>query len=1037
MVAMSSALYSEQLKGIFGFNNTGPNAPVRNIRLTRETLEKMEEDQLNATHDQLDLQEEQIKLLKKIARSVANGSGGNNSSLFETLAGGYLGYKGLKGIGVGVGAGASKLKSLVGNIFKTSTSQVLSWTKGISGTITATLSASRTAIRGLRLGMVSRVRAATALLSSTILSTVTGLLNNIGGIIKSGAKAAGKIIAKLAGPIIAGWGAYEGWQQATELDKNNKLSKGDKASIAAGSAVDSLLFGVPSMIQQQRTGETWAQRKARRKIESQEAWEKAGGWTGTWNEFKQAIGMGGDESPAANTFADPSISRNLAIKRRNQPNALMGTILEPISNPVGTAIATVGASAAATAIAETKKENSMFTYTNPVNNKTYSYFEILTKFAGAQYDVLKDIYKVADEQLDKTKEQIRNKLGFSGEFWDNLFKDYSDTSIGDQANKEFRGTDGGTGASSGGDTPAKSFGNQVIATPRITASESLAADLQKFNPNASITSPTSFTEGTSGDHKTGAFRTAKLGGTALSGDNKNAQSWYDFFTKPKEQGGMGYQPHQARGMIATMQGESGDKLDPTSYNPNDRGKPSIGTAQWRGDRATRLKSVAAEMGLPWQDIKVQQEMFKREMGDTHKHVDTALRATTTAEEAVDVGVRKFEVPQHAGAEVRKRTEKLEKLRVVDNKQANINPRMFQPELSGDLSVKLPQYGGNKLDPNAVVKQDQAKLAGIRKGELTDTLQNDIAEHMLRVFGPGYTASVYSGGQNSNRRGEGTGTTRHNKGRAGDIKMFNPEGNMISQEEYARFAQSWLAEKKGGIGLQMRGGGIHVDEHKNRAPFWSYEGKSGGMRLSAQTRDIIERGKLGEKPEYVMTPEQAQAMMTQEGKKLATNMVKLEKTSLKEVSRGYRGLAKLVNGETGGVLDALSKSKPVDLGMKQGGVLDALTKSKPNSSFSGLDIYNNGAISSLTPAQEQLLRMQGTEIAKGMVEAERVTPKRLDFNPQVQSNAIFNAVDSAPVKGSKVSENPTGSSHNTLDIKPNEIPHTDELTMLMANSQMMG
>lgn len=197
----------------------------------------------------------------------------------------------------------------------------------------------------------------------------------------------------------------------------------------------------------------------------------------------------------------------------------------------------------------------------------------------------------------------------------------------------------------------------------------------------------------------------------------------------------------------------------------------------------------------------------------------------------------------------------------------------QDELSPDVgavdptTTKAPEEAYKNVpaaQPGySILKQNQKKLAGIRKRPLQPELARNIDKHILKTFGPGYTAEVYSGGQaKKGTRGPRTGTTRHDEGNAGDLIIKGPDGKMISQEEYARFGQGWIAEKQGGIGLQMRTGGIHVDQHKDRAPYWNYDGK--GIPVRKPARQLIQKGLEGEKPEYKMTDEEAEAWLEGQG-----------------------------------------------------------------------------------------------------------------------------------------------------------------------------
>lgn len=109
----------------------------------------------------------------------------------------------------------------------------------------------------------------------------------------------------------------------------------------------------------------------------------------------------------------------------------------------------------------------------------------------------------------------------------------------------------------------------------------------------------------------------------------------------------------------------------------------------------------------------------------------------------------------------------------------------------------------------------------RKGRLMPELESALNTAISDVYGPGYRAEVYSGGQKSNKAGEGVGSTRHNHGGAGDIYIIGPDGKRLTGDGLAPIAQYWRAKGIGGVGLEMAGGGIHLDIHRDRAGNWDY------------------------------------------------------------------------------------------------------------------------------------------------------------------------------------------------------------------------
>ncbi|MEX0404058.1 phage tail tape measure protein [Aquibium sp. LZ166] len=143
----------------------------------------------------------------------------------------------------------------------------------------------------------------------------------------------------------------------------------------------------------------------------------------------------------------------------------------------------------------------------------------------------------------------------------------------------------------------------------------------------------------------------------------------------------------------------------------------------------------------------------------------------------------------------------------------------------------------------------------RNMKLTPSLEAKIREAVGAVYGPDATAKIYSGGQTAsrdpdlkNRPGGWTGSTRHNAGMAADAYVYDAQGRQMTGDDLAPLAQYWQAKEFGGTGLEMRGGGIHLDEHTDRARFWNYS-KQGG-RITPGQMDAVRAGQRGIMPEGV-------------------------------------------------------------------------------------------------------------------------------------------------------------------------------------------
>ena len=122
-------------------------------------------------------------------------------------------------------------------------------------------------------------------------------------------------------------------------------------------------------------------------------------------------------------------------------------------------------------------------------------------------------------------------------------------------------------------------------------------------------------------------------------------------------------------------------------------------------------------------------------------------------------------------------------------------------------------------------------SAIRNRTITEYLFKEISEAIEVVYGPDVFGVIYSGGQTPKRR---TGSVRHDGGKAADVHLYKGD-KVLKGIELGLLAQYWAAKKIGGVGLEMRGGGIHLDQ-------WSTPPKGGGMFwfYDNPTQDSIER-----------------------------------------------------------------------------------------------------------------------------------------------------------------------------------------------------
>jgi muramidase (phage lysozyme) len=162
-------------------------------------------------------------------------------------------------------------------------------------------------------------------------------------------------------------------------------------------------------------------------------------------------------------------------------------------------------------------------------------------------------------------------------------------------------------------------------------------------------------------------------------------------------------------------------------------------------------------------------------------------------------------------------------------------------IAGLPQQQSPGYAGGgivSLAGGGIVYRNQQAT---RNQPLTPQLYSSLQTALTDVYGPGYTMEVYSGGQEATGSHR-TGTHRHDFGRAADVYIVDPNGNRLSGDALAPVAQYWQAKKIGGTGLEMHGGGIHLDQltPEQSGGGWSWDyGK-----LTPAQKAAIEQGQQG-------------------------------------------------------------------------------------------------------------------------------------------------------------------------------------------------
>jgi hypothetical protein len=105
--------------------------------------------------------------------------------------------------------------------------------------------------------------------------------------------------------------------------------------------------------------------------------------------------------------------------------------------------------------------------------------------------------------------------------------------------------------------------------------------------------------------------------------------------------------HGAIGIIANLMAESSPKMEPSYMQ--ERGGPGRGIAQWekggRFDKDTvNLVSFAKKKGKDWSDLDIQIDFMLHELNTIKEYqkVKAQINAASTADEAADIFLRKYE-----------------------------------------------------------------------------------------------------------------------------------------------------------------------------------------------------------------------------------------------------------------------------------------------------------------------------------------------------------------------------------------------------------
>jgi hypothetical protein len=137
--------------------------------------------------------------------------------------------------------------------------------------------------------------------------------------------------------------------------------------------------------------------------------------------------------------------------------------------------------------------------------------------------------------------------------------------------------------------------------------------------------------------------------TQLTGDSNVHKVYNYFWEKIKQEGSYsGDLKCIVSAICGNLQGESGNNINPQAYNPNDKGEPSYGIAQWRAgkyDRYTPLLKfcgISAPVKPPnLPPLEKQLDFMWHELHTSERSAYNKLIASTTIQDAV-AGIVFFE-----------------------------------------------------------------------------------------------------------------------------------------------------------------------------------------------------------------------------------------------------------------------------------------------------------------------------------------------------------------------------------------------------------
>lgn len=321
----------------------------------------------------------------------------------------------------------------------------------------------------------------------------------------------------------------------------------------------------------------------------------------------------------------------------------------------------------------------------------------------------------------------------------------------------------------------------------------------------------------------------------------------------------GWSDEQAAAIVGNYQGESGKDIDFTN-NTGDGGA-AFGAAQWNRngspDRYENFKKLYGKdlTEATWEE---QMEFTNWELTSDdpnnrmQKKAGDLLRKATTSSEGALIVSQYYERPNAAYANNQGRIDNADAIMKKKDKylaEDQNNPILTKNKKTDEATFKgdAPEGYHTGMAPIKMTND-----GATRHYDIDPALKQKLQESVYTTYGPGYSVEVYSGGQDAAGRKKLGSSSRHNidkdgEGQAADVYVIDPNGKRVVGDDLGKLGQYWQAKDYGGTGLEMHGGGIHLDGHTDRAKTWNYGNETKGAR-QAVAEGV--KGKLPDDLHYI-------------------------------------------------------------------------------------------------------------------------------------------------------------------------------------------